>query len=187
MSAPKHQYKRPAGGGDVVIYRETLISRVSFYITIFVTLALGGGIVYALSNLDTPVGRWAFWILAVVASLVLVLGICFTQLTITVTQRQLILAFGFFRLTLRRRDLVGAEATQVSLSDSSGYGIHRGRKGVRYWVTAAGPGVELTVRDPAAVKKADGNDEAQTDDRRRYIFNCRDPRRLINILDLDRE
>ncbi|MBD3399534.1 MAG: DUF3093 family protein [Candidatus Coatesbacteria bacterium] len=169
----KKTYKQPRSGGDVVIYRESAFSKATFLITVFVTLGLLVGVVLSLGELDTTRGLVLFGLFALLASAVLFFGVNLTQLTVTVTQRRVILAFGLFRKKLRRKHLRAAEPAVIQLSQARGLGRRRGRDGTYYWATDGGPGVRLEVRE---------SDEKECEF---YVFSCREPARLVNILDIE--
>jgi len=156
---------------DTVVYRESTISRVSFWITVtavgllLIAVILWGGF-------RTPWERTVFWGCTATASIALFVGLSFTQFVVTVTQSRLVLAFGVFKKTIARRSIISTEPTFIRLSDSGGYGVRRGRDRAWYWVSTGGPGLKVEVSD------------AQSDKVQAYVFNSNHPRRLGNILDV---
>ena len=160
---------------DVVVYRESSISKVAFFTTLLVALISIIALVIALDNLDTTTGQVYFWIIAGSASVALFLGLCMTQLTVTVTQQRLILTFGIFRKIIPRKSLEFAEPTQIQMSVYWGQGIRKGRDRSWGWITSAGKGLRVTVH--------------REDDKKPLVlvFNSRHPLRLANILDIPHE
>jgi hypothetical protein len=156
---------------DTVIYQESTVSRVSFWITVVLVLVMVLGVVFW-GNFRTLEGRLVFWGCTSSASIALFVGLSFTQLVVTVTQSRLILAFGLFKRAFDRERIVSVEPTDLRLSESRGYGIRRGRDRKRYWVTAPGPGLKVEVTD------------AKNDKVLCYVFSSAHPRRLANILDV---
>jgi len=161
---------------DVVVYRETSISKVAFFTTLLIALVSIIALVIALDNLDTTTGQVYFWIIAGSASVAFFLGLCMTQLTVTVTQQRLILTFGIFRKVIPRQSLEFAEPTQIQMSVYWGQGIRKGRDRSWGWITSAGKGLRVTVH--------------REDDEKKplvLVFNSRHPLRLTNILDIPHE
>ncbi len=156
---------------DIVVYRESTISRVSFWITVTVVGLLVLGVVLW-GGFRTPGERAVFWGCTITASIALFVGLCFTQLVVTVTQSRLVLAFGVFRKTVARPCVISTEPTFVRLSDSGGYGIRRGRDRVWYWVSVGGPALKIEVAD------------SKSDKVQAYVFTSTHPERLGNILDV---
>jgi hypothetical protein len=156
---------------DIVVYRESTVSRVSFWITVTVVGLLVLGVVLW-GGFRTPGERTVFWGCTVTASIALFVGLCFTQFVVTVTQSRLVLAFGVFKKTFARPSIISTEPTFIRLSDSGGYGIRRGRDRVRYWVSAGGPALKIEVTD------------AKKDRVQAYVFTSTHPERLGNILDV---
>jgi len=169
----KPTYKQPRSDGDVIVYRESAFSKATFLITIFVTLGLLVGIVLSLDDLDATSGRIMFWGFSLLASATMFLGVNLAQLTVTVTQRRLILAFGLFRKKIKRLSLRTAEPTVIQPSQARGFGQRRGREGARFWTVDGGSGVRLEVRESDTEKSAF------------YVFSSREPSRMINILDIE--
>ncbi len=159
------------GLSDTIVYREGMISKVSFWITLVVVLGLIV-ILVIWGNFRTVEGRIIFWSCASSASLALFLGLCLTQLVVTVTQTRLILVFGVIKRSFPRESIISTEPTFIRLSDSGGYGIRRGRNRTRYWVAAGGSGLKVEVTDSKS-------DRVQT-----YVFSSTHPERLANILDI---
>ncbi|MCK4593705.1 hypothetical protein KAU45_04335 [bacterium] len=159
------------GFPDTIVYRESMISKASFWITVIVVLGLIV-ILVIWGNFRTVEGRIVFWSCTSSASLALFLGLCFTQLVVTVTQTRLILAFGVIQRSFPRESIISTEPTFIRLSDSGGYGIRRGRDRARYWVAAGGPGLKVEVTDSKS-------DRVQT-----YVFSSTHTERLANILDI---
>jgi hypothetical protein len=158
---------------DTVVYRESTISRVSFWITVTVVGLLVLGVVLW-GGFGTPGGRVVFWGCTVAASVALFVGLCFTQFVVTVTQSRLVLAFGVFKKTIARRYIISTEPAFIRLSESGGYGVRRGRDRAWYWVSAGGSGLKVEVAD------------SRSDRVQAYVFSSRHPRRLGNILDVAR-
>ncbi|OGD78107.1 MAG: hypothetical protein A2Y64_02785 [Candidatus Coatesbacteria bacterium RBG_13_66_14] len=156
---------------DIVVYRESTVSRASFWITVTVVGLLMIGVVLW-GGFRTPGERTIFWACTLTASAALFVGLCFTQLVVTVTQTRLVLAFGVIRKTFARPSIISTEPTFIRLSDSGGYGVRRGRDRVWYWVSAGGPALKIEVADS---KK----DRVQA-----YVFTSSHPERLGNILDV---
>ncbi len=157
---------------DVVVYRETSISKVAFFTTMLIALVSIIALIIALENLDTTTGQVYFWIIAGSASVAFFLGLCMTQLTVTITQQRLILTFGIFRKVIPRHTLEFVEPTQIQMSVYWGQGIRKGRDRSWGWITSAGKGLRVTVH---------------RDDEKKplvLVFNSRHPLRLANILDL---
>jgi len=156
---------------DTVVYRESTVSRVSFWITVTAVGLLVLGVVLW-GDFRTAEGRTVFWSCTVAASVALFVGLCFTQLVVTVTQSRLVLAFGVFKKTIARRYVISTEPTFIRLSDSGGYGIRRGRDRVWYWVSVGGAGLKIEVAD------------SKSDRVQAYVFTSTHPERLGNILDV---
>ncbi|MCD4733093.1 hypothetical protein K8R78_02520, partial [bacterium] len=162
----------PSRTADVVVYRETSISKVAFFTTLLIALVAIIALVIALDNLDTTAGQAYFWIIAGSASVAFFLGLCMTQLTVTVTQQRLILTFGIFRKVIPRQALEFAEPTQIQMSVYWGQGIRKGRDRSWGWITSAGKGLRVTVHREDEKKPLV------------LVFNSRHPLRLTNILDI---
>jgi hypothetical protein len=156
---------------DTVIYRESTVSRVSFWITVTAVGLLVLGVVLW-GGFRTPDERTVFWGCAVTASIALFVGLCFTQFVVTVSQTRLVLAFGVFKKTIPRPSIISTEPTFIRLSDSGGYGVRRGRDRAWYWVSVGGPGLKIEVADTKS-------DKVQV-----YVFTSSHPERLGNILDI---
>lgn len=156
---------------NTIIYREGMISKTSFWITVIVVLGLIA-ILVLWGNFRTVEGRIVFWSCTSLASLALFLGLCLTQLVVTVTQTRLTLAFGVIKKSFPRESIISAEPTFIRLSDSGGYGIRHGRDRTRYWVAAGGDGLKIEVTD------------SKGDRVRTYAFSSTHPKRLVNILDI---